>query len=487
MNLSADTLLMLVVPDSTDTMRGLKRMYMDLQGNQMQLHSILKAVGYETRLQILLALIEQPLELEKLGKQLQVKTTTLSNQLQYLLEAKLVNKLTHGTYQLTDTGFLFLESLQEFSLREARHRQSPTFIEQPDSYFKKPTVESITMQENTLSTPPTFTPAWLTLAGAFTGIFQQKGEKFDLVDVLGYSGYGFVACMTVDEIQPSPPTAHPFFTEVHEGIESMGYELFGDFERGAVFPGRELSMQDEKRLISLFEQIKERIDKDDPVILWGPAAAEFAIVTGYTNDAYQVSSYRTALKMPEDPVHYKDLQSPGGLWWYYLKQKTHTITEEHDRAAIIRALTIARGREQPEALVGVPDPDDWKENTQEFVSGPDAFRIWQKNLEAKKFIAMGNAYCMACYAEGHRAANQFLERLATKYTSREFATSLQEAAGAYAELAETLESVEKRFPFPGGKETEEDLAFGAAHLGKCAGLTEKAIVALENVLKAWTL
>ncbi len=489
--------------DIIDMRRGLRKLANDLRSKEPILLDYIKAIDNKVRLAVVVSLIEGDKDFSTLSNELSISKTGLSNHLQILLSSGLLNKLSHGTYQLTDTGLLLIESLEDFISRNSRRKPV-----NPLAYLiSRPNIERLKMTKNTVKNIPKYQSSWISLIASTTGVLNSFGEDFDTTEVAGYSGHAFIACMTKGVTSSAPPTAHPFFQEVHEGTESMGFKLHGSYEPGAIFPDKKIKLKDQKRLITLFEKIKSQIDNNNPVILWGPVTAEFAIVYGYEDDNYLVNTFRSADPSPlvslfpgsvpiskEDlPIHYMDLHSPGGLWYYYFEERTHKMTEEHDLEAIKRAIVIASGRNQKSALVGLVEFDedfkhasDWSEVEVEFVSGPEAFLVWQKNLKHGKVESMGNSLVAATYQEGYTQASEFLKRLAKKYPERKFHPKLIEVSKTYGDMADTLQKYCDIFPFPGsGKGTEEDLDIGISLLSKCEKYTRTAIELLNDIIKIW--
>ncbi|MHA2171159.1 MAG: hypothetical protein ACXAB7_14790 [Candidatus Kariarchaeaceae archaeon] len=474
--------------DSIDMRSSLRKLADDLRSKEPILLEYIKGIDNKVRLGVCVSLIDGDKDFSMLHQELSVPKTLLSNHLQLLVSCKLVSKLSHGTYQLTDTGLLLIESLEDFVSRTSRRKS-----ENPLAYLmSKPKIERMNMTKNMVKNIPKFQPSWISLISTTTGILQSFGEEVDTTDVAGYTGHAFVACMTKGITSAAPPTAHPFFQEVHEGTESMGFKLHGTYEPGAIFPTQKIKLKDQKRLIKLFEKIKEQIDNNNPVILWGPVTAEFAIVHGYDEDNYLVSTFRTSQGKEETPIHYMDLHSPGGLWYYYFGERTHQMTEEHDFDAIKRAIIVASGRNQKDALVGVVEFDedykhitDWSEVEVQFVSGPEAFLVWKKNLTDGKLDSMGNSLCAGSYQEGYAQASEFLNRIARKYPEKKFHSKLVEASKAYGDLANTMQEYCKLFPFPGGNETKEDLEIGSSLLSRCEKQTRQGIELLKEVIDLW--
>lgn len=73
---------------------------------------IVKAIGNEKRLQILIALLTGAKSFDALKKETALKKTALSNHLAILLQQELIKKPEHGKYQPTEDGKLFIQTLE---------------------------------------------------------------------------------------------------------------------------------------------------------------------------------------------------------------------------------------------------------------------------------------------------------------------------------------------------------------------------------------
>ena len=85
---------------------------------------ILKALGNDKRLKIMVTLLTGEKVFDILKKETKLQKTALSNHLAMLIDSSLIEKPDHGKYKLTDDGDLFIRSLES------------TFIES-DIYKKK--------------------------------------------------------------------------------------------------------------------------------------------------------------------------------------------------------------------------------------------------------------------------------------------------------------------------------------------------------------
>jgi DNA-binding HxlR family transcriptional regulator len=74
--------------------------------------NIVKAIGNEKRLQILIALLTGAKSFDTLKKETALKKTALSNHLKILLRQGLIKKPEHGKYQPTHDGDLFIRTIE---------------------------------------------------------------------------------------------------------------------------------------------------------------------------------------------------------------------------------------------------------------------------------------------------------------------------------------------------------------------------------------
>lgn len=73
---------------------------------------VLKSMGNEKRLKILVLLLTGEKTFETLKKELGIQKTALSNHLTMLINGSLVEKPNYGVYKLSDDGKLFLQTIE---------------------------------------------------------------------------------------------------------------------------------------------------------------------------------------------------------------------------------------------------------------------------------------------------------------------------------------------------------------------------------------
>lgn len=82
--------------------------------------AILKALGNEKRLQILIFLLIEPHSFGKLINKVELKKTALSNHLTHLSNARLIEKVDYGVYSITEDGIEFIKAIDN------AYKKSPT-------------------------------------------------------------------------------------------------------------------------------------------------------------------------------------------------------------------------------------------------------------------------------------------------------------------------------------------------------------------------
>ncbi len=102
--------------------------------------SILKTIAHQKRFEILILLIENPLKFQSLLEKTSLKKSALANHLNDLKNKKLVEKIHHGTYKITDDGKNYIKSIENVykenntlrkKIKETKQRQelSKSFLD----------------------------------------------------------------------------------------------------------------------------------------------------------------------------------------------------------------------------------------------------------------------------------------------------------------------------------------------------------------------
>jgi len=86
----------------------------------LEITDILKALGNEKRIQILLILLKGPQSYSIIVQELALKKTAVSNHLTQLRKVKLIRREGNGVYEITGDGFQFIRAI------ENAYQNSPT-------------------------------------------------------------------------------------------------------------------------------------------------------------------------------------------------------------------------------------------------------------------------------------------------------------------------------------------------------------------------
>jgi predicted transcriptional regulator len=74
--------------------------------------SILKTIAHVNRFRILVLLLKGPLTFQTLLEQMEIKKSALANHLMELKNNNLVDKIQHGTYQISENGMNYIKSVE---------------------------------------------------------------------------------------------------------------------------------------------------------------------------------------------------------------------------------------------------------------------------------------------------------------------------------------------------------------------------------------
>jgi hypothetical protein len=335
--------------------------------------------------------------------------------------------------------------------------------------------------------------------GAMAGVLQSLGKPYDIVDVGGYSGYPFLMKATEGWTDPGvvllhsgnalqvPEATLQIWSDFRRGTERLGLEiaLYWDTKQYATWePAQELQLK--QRTTALFEFVQTAINNDTPAIVWGVAAPEYGIVNGYDDTHYSVSTFRSLIGQPDNPVRYDQLEAKGGLEAMVVQATERTPGEREDYEALQQALLCAEGSPYQFSFETPRHPiRTW----QRYVTGIAAYEAWAVVLEQnlpKTIYPEYLSYLSACTLETKQIAEQFLNRLAERYVSRPQAEPLRAAAAAYARVAAQLSELVWLFPYD-VQETPTAAIYvqGAAILRAAMPHEQTALTHLRNVLQVW--
>ncbi len=307
---------------------------------------------------------------------------------------------------------------------------------------------------------------------AAASVLMSRKVKCDNADVAGMCGYAFLVNVH-PQLCPSGPTAFDWEMLV-EGTVALGIDV-------QLFTTPRRPEDDSRLAAELFERVRDEVDAGRCCVVWGATCApEFAVAYGYRGDSYLVRSYRTGRKgctrpvgpteIPEDPVPFDKLESPGCFGVFLFGEAARTDGERADRNAVTRAVWLLRDRH------ACLDPS--------YSHGAQAFRTWADALEKSSTDVnpFGNAYNAKVYQELQEFGGEFCRRLAQR--RKRAGKHFDEAAATLSKSARNLGEVSGLFPFPEGAWLGERAKVHKAAwlLRECAELNNAAASALELAL-----
>jgi hypothetical protein len=285
-----------------------------------------------------------------------------------------------------------------------------------------------------------------------------------------------------------PEAVQQIWADFRVGTEVLGAQLesYWDTRQFAFWDDAQHGVNTQ-RARTLFERVQQEIDHGRAAIVWGLVVPEYGIVNGYTDDTYVVSTFRSVIGQPDDPVRYDQLEAKGGLEAIFVRDARPPRTEADDQEALTRALRMAEGSPYTFAF---ETPGHPLGAHQRYITGLAAYDAWAAVLEHYAPHTIYEEYLdymSACVYETKHVAADFLRRVATRYPNRPFTTALQHAADAYTRAAREFEQLVWVFPF--GEYTgltAERCARGAAHIRAAQPHEQRAIEHLHEVQQLWT-
>jgi DNA-binding transcriptional ArsR family regulator len=441
---------------------------------------VLKAAGSSKRLVILAYLLKGPKSFSFMLDRLKIKRTTINHHLDLLLKSQLIEKEEWGRYQITEAGIEFVTGIinayKEIS-NHSQNEQEKIFNEWPawPDFVKEPRI----VNENKVSNPALYEGGWNSYISCITGVLNFLGVQHDYIYISGIIGYCFLVSIPgvirTSLIKENNPL--DVWQEIHQGTESFGWEL-KRWEQKRNSPGKwNLTGEDVELALNVFNQVKDLIDNDSPVILFGIHGAGFGIINGYRNDSYLVSSYFRKEGRNEIPVRFDRLRVLDKFIYYYFENKRELEdSEDIEKKALERAFAFANGE---------------KYSNGGYYVGPQAYDLWIHMLDngnEENIDKFGNSVLGIYYYDAKDVTTEYLNRLSRKYTNTPQGTYLNEASKNYREAKMHLEEFTVLFPYfepENSVLTRENRDDGVKILNSVRESEIKAIENLEKSIENW--
>jgi hypothetical protein len=283
-----------------------------------------------------------------------------------------------------------------------------------------------------------YQPAWLTWVASATTCMQALDVDCDLVDVAGMSGYAFM--LSVDKgLCPSGPTMFDWGM-LESGINALGRSTLV-FSSSDCHYKTTACERTRAHCREAFELVKREVEAGRPCVIWGAYVPEFSVAYGVDGDSYLVKSFKECMGEEQPPVPYDELDAPGGPYVLAFPTPTSRDMAKNwgNRYAIGLAARLLR-QQSTFANYGF---------------GLAAYDVWIKALNDNNAHPFGNAYCSQCFTEGRAFAHNFLKRMVDRVPPAVM-EPVSRAATAYEAAELAMIRVAKLFPFPPGKELEDE-------------------------------
>lgn len=370
-----------------------------LRRSPEQLADYYKTVAHSARVKILSMLLEGERGLGELVEGAGLSKNAVVNHLAILAESRLVERIGRGEYRLTVDGRDVITSAamvyMESAVRERRQREMVN-----RAYTEG--WRRATMSVKTVSKPAIYERSWFSYQGAVTGVLKSRGVDVDIVDVLAVSGYGWVTNAMRRRLCPSAPSAFHWdvWQMIYEATTSLGYtvEPFVIRDGFVLDEERRPTPESVVNAKKQFDAVRKEVDADRPVVLWGLVIPEYGIVNGIRGEDYLVSTYRSLMGQPDDPVHYTGLMAPGGLIALRFTEQVEKDPTVVAADALRRGYRLATG--------DVP-------KIPEYAIGLEAYDVLAANLTSEPHDENsyhGYNYTVACLQESKWAMTGYMRR-----------------------------------------------------------------------------
>lgn len=436
-----------------------------LNDNSEDLSEVFKALGHEGRIRIISLLVNGEHDLKHIINSTKMSKNGIVNHLTNLIDAGLVERASRGKYRLTKDGLGYIRDAVDHYLISDRYKSKQRSI---DTSMYRWRIQRV--DEKVVKKPAEYKPCWFSYPGAVQGVLNSHGVEVGLAEVIAVSGYGWITNAMKKNLCPSAPSA--FHSETWLGIykatERLGYSVDLVFSGAFEWDDEQQPTPEAvKNAKKQYEAIKEEIQNDRPVVLWGIPLPEYGIVNGYRGEDYIVKTFRSLTGQRDDPIHYTKIMAPGGL--AFLKFIEPVVFNKKE--VIIETLRWGY-------KLGIGDVP----GLPEYVKGPDAYDVFIKNLTEEKFddnSYHGTAYTLACLMESKWAIAEYLKQVDSVVEP-----DLSKVYSKYNSLYLVLKECSEVFPMGPGKMGPEKCNKVAELLKDAKKKEVGALEGLKNALNS---
>lgn len=264
--------------------------------------------------------------------------------------------------------------------------------------------------------------SWISWVGSVSMCLKALGVNCDLVEVAGYSGYGFALAVN-EGLCASGPTFLDW-NKLASGVCGLGRSTLSYVSMDCYAEGN-INENTTSHARYAFELVKQEIEADRPCVVWGLGIPEFGVVKGIEDDYYLCVQ---GAGIPEK-VKWDEINAPGGP--YVLAFPTirtnngdWNLEKESIRNGVIMMTRL-----------------DYADNMR---CGLNAYDYWCSQLEKNNAVTWSNSYNAQCWSEARNWSAEFVERISKQYPKVE---PLKQASDHLKFVAEQMNQISKIFPF----------------------------------------
>lgn len=331
---------------------------------------------------------------------------------------------------------------------------------------------------------------WTSAGGAIYRMLSFTDRKLSMPMAMGLTGQAFRIAICPDDVHIAGPTVYAFRDILTRGLRNIGWscrivetqskrDVSGE-NANLIDPALLTAEAKEKRqlqeeLPAALDLIHHSIDRGIPVLSWDLFIPEFGVIYGYDDDQRLLTAMEC---MQDDKLPYDHL-GRGTLEDLFVLALDEW-TERDRRAMLSDALAMVL-----EHYRGLEAPADRCER------GLRAYDAWMEAFRGGRIEPNGNAYNAAVVQDARRLAADFLSELSAEWEGNEESDARiralsGEGARLYRQMAEQLQELVARFPFPSGGDPNSDASreFAVRTLQSVKALEEQAVSVLERMSEA---
>lgn len=284
------------------------------------------------------------------------------------------------------------------------------------------------------------------MMGSLYAATRTWDDTITLTDLFGNSGHAFI--LNIERtLCPSGPTAWDW--------GAILFPLRQMYSLKRLCASCDMRSVDEAREL-IWQRTMDSISEGRPALLWDLWYPEFYVAYGFDTATGEFLVDGPGAELHGNRASWSTLGIHSGSVWALFP-----APHEHPNPAAARAL----------ALRGAVSWHTWpNERDSQWVFGGDAWNVWIAAMREDELAHASEelSYSHYVYAECRRHAADFLASLGAEYA---------DAASAYAEVADVLQTVCDRWPYPAPAPTH-------AVRGELASLLERARDAENSGIEA---